>query len=323
MQESQSGLAVDEAVPMSSTTDNDVMQDFCTENSENFESGSSGFASAPIFIEACAGCGILSSVVQQRGIQVIPIDCPRNRHVPKCRLVVMDLTSDHADALLRRIVADYNIAGVHIALPCGTCSKARGIPLPDGSAGPPPLRDHNNLHGMANLSALDRAKIDAANQLYAWADSFVQYLHSKGIPWTIENPSNSWLWEMPEMSFALAHGIMVHLHACAYGGERKKRTAFLCSNDEFAELEKFCDGTHPHKEWGYDYMRTRNSTLRKRLNIPRPYANNMQIFWKGWHLVTTNFKVDLFLWRRHDLINNLKVERCRKSFLSMLQSVPW
>ena len=76
-------------------------------NSENFEKSPSGFQGTPIFIEACAGCGILSSVVQQRGFQVIPIDCPRNRHTPKCRLVVMDLTAPHADQLLRRIVDDY------------------------------------------------------------------------------------------------------------------------------------------------------------------------------------------------------------------------
>ena len=86
-------------------------------NSVIFETSPSGFQGTPIFIEACAGCGILSSVVQQRGFQVIPIDCPRNRHTPKCRLVVMDLTAPHADQLLRRIVDDYQVAGVHIALP--------------------------------------------------------------------------------------------------------------------------------------------------------------------------------------------------------------
>ena len=115
---------------------NEALQEFCIDNSPISKQSSSGYQDTPIFIEACAGCGILSSVVQQRGLQVIPIDCPRNRHVPRCRIVVMDLTSTHADELLRRIVNYYTIAGVHVALPCGTCSRARGIPLADGSAGP-------------------------------------------------------------------------------------------------------------------------------------------------------------------------------------------
>ena len=208
-------------------------------NSCATSSSFSGYKDTPISIEACAGCGILSSVVQQRGFQVIPIDCPRNRHVPKCRLVFLDLTTPYAEQLLHRIVNDYHVAGVHIALPCGTCSKARGIPLPDGKPGPPPLRDADHLHGLDGLSDIDAAKVKAANELYAWADRFVRFLHAKGITWSIENPTNSWLWELPEMSFALAHGHFVKLHACAYGGERKKNTAFLCSSSQFLALEKF------------------------------------------------------------------------------------
>ena len=125
-------------VAMSKACDiSEALQVECTDNSPFSSKSSSSYKDTPIFIEACAGCGILSSVVQQRGLQVIPIDCPRNRHAPKCRIVVMDLTSNHADELLRRIVTDYTVAGVHIALPCGTCSRARGIPMADGSPGPP------------------------------------------------------------------------------------------------------------------------------------------------------------------------------------------
>ena len=236
----------------------------------------SGYKDTPIFIEACAGCGILSSMVQRKGFQIIPIDCPRNRHIPKCRLVILDLTTPHADQLLRRIVEDHNVACVHIALPCGTCSKARGIPLPDGSPGPPPLRDANNLHGIKGLSATDAAKVQAANELYAWADRFIQFLQSRRVHWTIENPTNSWLWELPEMSFALAHGHFVKLHACAYGGERKKNTAFLCSSSQFCELEKFCDGSHPHKEWGYDFEKGEFNTA-KEAEYPRALCEQYAI----------------------------------------------
>ena len=48
------------------------------------------------------------------------------------------------------------------------------------------------------------------------------------------------------------HGTFAYLHPCAYGGERKKNTAFLSNCELFAGLEKFCDGSHPHAPWGYD-----------------------------------------------------------------------
>ena len=206
----------------------------------------------PIFIEACAGCGVLSSVAKERGFSVIPIDCPRNKHKAKAKLVVLDLTSKHAAYIMDRLLEDFNVCAVHFGLPCGTCSKARGIPLADGSAGPPPLRSFAFLHGLPNLSPLDQAKVAAANALYSWADVFIQKLHAKNIIWTIENPGNSWLWELPEMTFAIQHGKFTYLHPCAYGGERKKNTAFLASDEAFSKLEKFCDGSHPHAQWGYD-----------------------------------------------------------------------
>ena len=114
--------------------------------------------------------------------------------------------------------------------------------------------------------------------------SSYSFLHSMGVAWTVENPTNSWLCEMPEMSFALAHGHFVTLHSCAYGGERKKNTAFLCSECEFQALEKFCDGSHPHKGWGYDFETGEFNTA-KEAEYPRAlcvqYANILERYTFG------------------------------------------
>ena len=205
-----------------------------------------------VFIEACAGCAILSSIAVKRGFHVLPFDCSRNRHRPFCALFEFDLSAPYALEILVKLCDDFHIAAVHIGLPCGTCSKARGIPLADGSQGPPPLRDFEFLHGFPNLRPHDETKVKAANKLYAAMNDFVQILHRRQIPWTIENPTNSWLWELPELCFAMAHGTMVDLHACAYGGERLKQTSFLCSHDIFLALSRFCQGDHEHKGLGFD-----------------------------------------------------------------------
>ena len=106
--------------------DNRVSSKHCDAFPElNLHGGSDRF----IFIEACAGCGILSSVAKEQGFLVVPLDCPRNQHKTKVKVVTLDLTAPHADYLLRRLVQDYNVIAVHFGLPCGTCSKARGIPM--------------------------------------------------------------------------------------------------------------------------------------------------------------------------------------------------
>ena len=85
------------------------------------------------------------------------------------------------------------------------------------------------------------------------------------------------------MSFALAHGHFVCLHACAYGGERKKNTAFLCSNEEFWALEKFVMG-HIRISSGDMTMRRASSTQPKKLSTQGHYVNSMPISCSAWFL---------------------------------------
>ena len=44
----------------------------------------------------------------------------------------------------------------------------------------------------------------------------------------------------------------VDLHACMFGGSRRKRTSFLTNESKFQALQIFCDGSHEHAAWGID-----------------------------------------------------------------------
>ena len=68
---------------------------------------------------------------------------------------------------------------VHLAPPCGTCSKARGIPMPDGSPGTQPVRSQEFLLGLPDLSEIDQSKVDAANRLYERMGKFLKFLDEK------------------------------------------------------------------------------------------------------------------------------------------------
>ena len=206
----------------------------------------------PVFLELCAGSAKLSDAVRKHGYCVVPVDHDHNKHHPRCTIVQLDLSQQAAWDQLNFLVENVPIAGVHFAPPCGTCSKARGIPLPDGSAGPQPLRSQEFLLGLPNLNYRDQQRVVSANEIYRLCGAFIQKLEALGIPWTVENPTNSWMWDLPFFLFAITSGIWVHLHACAYGGQRKKLTTFLASHSVFRDLERYCDDSHPHAPWGYN-----------------------------------------------------------------------
>ena len=52
--------------------------------------------------------------------------CARNRHCPQCRVFTLDLATQHAWDVLKSVLSTCEVAFVHMAPPCGTCSKARG-----------------------------------------------------------------------------------------------------------------------------------------------------------------------------------------------------
>ena len=92
-----------------------------------------------VFLELCAGSASLSAAVRSLGVEVMAFDHESNRHETKCKVISLDLSLPHAYDRLTELVNTCSILGVHMGPPCGTCSKARGIPMADGTAGPQPL----------------------------------------------------------------------------------------------------------------------------------------------------------------------------------------
>lgn len=102
------------------------------------------------------------------------------------------------------------------------------------------------------MSDLDRKKVDAANSLYLKAAKFILEIHGTGIFWSIENPTNSWLWQLECMAPILKLGYFAHFEACAYNSGRNKKSSFLASHSEISMLTAWCDGSHSHLPWGID-----------------------------------------------------------------------
>ena len=148
-----------------------------------------------LFVEAFAGSANLRNIVKQTGFQVVPTDHPGNKHHPKCKLLLLDLTQDSAWNYLEYLKNNVLVLAWHFASPCGTASKARNIPIMEN--GPPPLRDENNVEGFDWLTGKVLERVLAANLVYKNTSDFCVDLDSANHIFSVENPTGSWMWEMP------------------------------------------------------------------------------------------------------------------------------
>ena len=155
--------------------------------------GLSFIPSGPFCLEVCAGSGRLTAALRHFGLDAWGIDHKRSKLVPEtAAMLTLDLTDKKDIATLWRLLAHPQLIFVHMAPPCGTCSRARdralrGVP----GGGPPPLRSPDFPEGFPDLA--DRlpdghARVVAANAIYQLLVEIALYLLSRGIAWAMENP---------------------------------------------------------------------------------------------------------------------------------------
>ena len=131
----------------------------------------------------------------------------------------------------------------------------KGSQHPHGGGGPPPLPDENNVEGFEWLTGKVLERVLAANLLYKNTSDFCVDLDSSNHIFAVENPTGSWMWEMPCFSRLVDLGFFVDCESCAFGGARRKRTSFLVNDKRFKALAKMCPGEsdeHQHEPWGLD-----------------------------------------------------------------------
>ena len=90
----------------------------------------------PIVLELFAGKGALSRALRQLGFEVHSFDHHHcDAQVPMLQL---DLASEKGQAWFWDFLSKHRPFAIHMGVPCGTSSKARGRPLRNGAVGPQP-----------------------------------------------------------------------------------------------------------------------------------------------------------------------------------------
>ena len=220
------------------------------------ESSSKPHLELPFVIELFCGTARVTAALNHLGLQhSFGVDHIRKTAAP---VKEVDLTSIEGAALLHAWVQSPYLAGIHAAPPCGTCSRAREIPVwgPGGqNVGPPPLRSSDHPEGIPGLRGTNQERVSQANVLYENLTDCIRWVrcHKPQVMIVVENPANSWFWHT-RFWRSVEHHFVLHYHqACAYGGERPKRTALASTHSEVSIITRQCpeeSSSHRHAPWG-------------------------------------------------------------------------
>ena len=168
-----------------------------------------------------------------------------------------DLTTPEGQTLCWQWVLSPNCVGIFCAPPCGTCSRASGIPvrLPSGKRipGPRPLRSEEQPDGFEHLTGTNKLRVESANVLYQFITKLCLNCIARSLIVCIENPRQSLYWRTSFFA-PLKELLNFTVHqACAYGSERPKWTALAHNTQTLQDLNHTCPGEdqkHKHKPWG-------------------------------------------------------------------------
>ena len=211
-----------------------------------------------IFLEVFAGSANLSEAMRRKGLLVHAVD-DKLRRQSKVSIHVLDLTRDNDVEVLLDMATHANIGSAHFAPPCGTASKARERPLPEGmeSIRAEPLRSATQPLGVSGLAHLDSKRVAAANRLYALTLCVLCILVSRGASVSVENPRNSYFWIIMQM-WSKQHPWMKHIweslkdnisQACMYESKLDKWTTIKATSQLYDAICRTCDKSHTHESW--------------------------------------------------------------------------
>ena len=188
-------------------------------------------AGEPLFIQLCAGDGLLSALVSDRGFATLAVDFWRSRSKPYVHVVGLDLTLPSSWEYLTTVLRTRQVAHVYATPPTSTTV----MPKPRANQGVSLLRDSANPWGVPECSSLDSARLQSANRIFIQLASFCDLARKLGIPFTVEHPCDSWLWRLPpflELRDALSSSV-VQLGFC---GSRIAKAAILSTAPFLKEL---------------------------------------------------------------------------------------
>lgn len=182
-------------------------------------------------VEIFAGTGRVTVSLQQSDVPCFPIDiCIFDSH---------NVLNQKVEYKIFGWIMHHRVSFVWIGMPCTTFSRARK----NDGLGPGPLRDSEHLWGLAHLSSRDQYKLEQGNQLFLFTMRLIRCCELYSVPYALENPRTSMVWEMPQLH-DVPHTFgakFVHFDFCQYGELWQKPTTVMYNHIDFSSLQKVCN----------------------------------------------------------------------------------
>lgn len=214
----------------------------------------------PMALELCCGSAGLSLELARLGWTAVAVNEVESVVSRLVSHVVADLRLASVQKDLLNLVLHPDLCYVHFAPPCGTASRARDRPVrkalrDKGFPEVPPLRSSAFPLGLPTLQT-DLPKqylhVLAENDVYACCARLAGKLREHSIPWTMENPAGSYMWDIGFVRDLLREDTGdILMDMCMFGSTRLKHTRVRAYPlERFGEMGKLCDGKHRHEAWG-------------------------------------------------------------------------
>ena len=167
----------------------------------------------PVVFELFSGSGRVTACLRKLGLHaahgIDHVVAPEAASSP----LIADLTTEEGQQLALFWITNPLLSAVFAAPPCGTCSRAREIPLAHSTdLGPRPLRDTLHPDGLPSLQGVDQQRVTSANRTYAFLAQVAALCHSRGVLFACKNPHRSWFWNpsfKASRIFALSGSLLI------------------------------------------------------------------------------------------------------------------
>ena len=180
----------------------------------------------------------VTRALKQQGQVCVPFDTLLGLEYDLCSAGVLNL--------LLAWIESSKVAGLSLALPCGSWSSARhGIP---GGTCPPALRDRSsgNIYGFKNLSPRDTLRVNIGNATMRSGAAIINKARLHQIPTVMENGILSMIWYAPEIRSQLFAAVLHTCDYCQHGTPWRKRTRFAAwhTGARSKVLMRLCSSKH-------------------------------------------------------------------------------
>ncbi|CAE7368778.1 unnamed protein product, partial [Symbiodinium sp. CCMP2456] len=132
----------------------------------------------PVIFELFAGTGRVTACLRRLGLHsahgIDHVVVPEASSTP----LIADLTTLEGQQLAMFWISNPLLSAVFAAPPCGTCSRARDIPLPAPHSGPAPLRSASYPDGLPSLTGPNLSRVQAANACYEFLAQVATLCHT-------------------------------------------------------------------------------------------------------------------------------------------------